>query len=107
MLWTGLVLLLFAGYHVPQFTAGWWHPRLVSGDDYANVVWLFRQTTLYAVYGAALVALALHARSSAAGARAVACRLNDHIHAIRDRGVRGNPAGRRDRRAPPISLGDA
>ena len=60
MLWTGLVLLLFAGYHVPQFTAGWWHPRFVSGDDYANVVWLFRQTILYAVYGAALVALGLH-----------------------------------------------
>ena len=60
MLWTGLLLLLFAGYHVPQFTAGWWHPRFVSGDDYANVIHLFRQTTLYAVYGVALVALGLH-----------------------------------------------
>jgi len=28
MQWTGLLLLLFAGYHVPQFTAGWWHPAL-------------------------------------------------------------------------------
>jgi succinate dehydrogenase / fumarate reductase cytochrome b subunit len=60
MLWTGLVLLLFAGYHVPQFTAGWWHPHFVSGDDYANVVRVFRVTILYAVYAAALVALGLH-----------------------------------------------
>jgi len=60
MLWTGLVLLLFAGYHVPQFTAGWWHPHFVSGDDYANVIRLFRQTILYAVYAVALVALGLH-----------------------------------------------
>jgi succinate dehydrogenase / fumarate reductase cytochrome b subunit len=30
MLWTGLVLLLFAGYHVPQFTAGWCHTRASS-----------------------------------------------------------------------------
>jgi len=60
MQWTGLLLLLFAGYHVPQFTAGWWHPRFVSGDDYANVIRLFRQTILYAVYALALVALGLH-----------------------------------------------
>jgi succinate dehydrogenase / fumarate reductase cytochrome b subunit len=60
MLWTGLVLLLFAGYHVPQLTAGWWHPQFVPGDDYANVVRLFRQTILYAVYAVALVALWLH-----------------------------------------------
>ena len=60
MLWTGVVLLLFAAYHVPQFTVGWWHPHFVSGDDYANVVRLFRQTILYAVYTLALVALGLH-----------------------------------------------
>ena len=60
MQWTGVVLLLFAAYHVPQFTAGWWHPRFVSGDDYANVIRLFRQTILYAVYAVALVALGLH-----------------------------------------------
>lgn len=60
MLWTGLVLLLFAAYHVPQFTVGWWHPRFAFGDDYGNVVRLFRQTALYAVYAVALVALGLH-----------------------------------------------
>lgn len=60
MLWTGVVLLLFVGYHIPQFTAGWWHPRFVSGDDYANVVQLFRVRILYAVYATALVALGLH-----------------------------------------------
>src|SRR5215207_3874165 len=60
MQWTGLVLLLFAAYHVPQFTVGWWHPRFVSGDDYANVVRLFAVTVLHAVYAAALVALGLH-----------------------------------------------
>jgi succinate dehydrogenase / fumarate reductase cytochrome b subunit len=60
MLWTGIALLLFAGYHVPQFTGGWWHPHFVPGDDYANVVRLFRPTILYAVYAAALLALGLH-----------------------------------------------
>ena len=60
MLWTGLVLLLFAAYHVPQFTAGWWHPYFVPGDDYSNVVRLFRTTVQYPLYAAALVALGLH-----------------------------------------------
>jgi succinate dehydrogenase / fumarate reductase, cytochrome b subunit len=60
MLWTGIVLLVFAGYHVPQLTAGWWHPRFAFGDDYGNVVRLFRQTIQYPLYAAALVALALH-----------------------------------------------
>jgi succinate dehydrogenase / fumarate reductase cytochrome b subunit len=60
MLWTGIVLLVFAAYHVPQFTAGLWHPRFVSGDDYANVIRLFGRTIEYAVYAAALVALGLH-----------------------------------------------
>lgn len=60
MLWTGIVLLAFAAYHVPQFTVGWWHPDFAFGDDYGNVLRLFRQTILYAVYAAALVALGLH-----------------------------------------------
>jgi succinate dehydrogenase / fumarate reductase, cytochrome b subunit len=60
MRWTGLALLLFAAYHVPQFTAGWWHPRFVSGDDYGNVIRLFRTTILYPLYALALVALGLH-----------------------------------------------
>jgi len=60
MLWTGVALLAFAAYHVPQLTVGWWHPRFVSGDDYANVLRLFRRTTEYPVYAAALAALGLH-----------------------------------------------
>jgi succinate dehydrogenase / fumarate reductase cytochrome b subunit len=60
MRWTGVALLLFAAYHVPQFTAGWWHPRYIPGDDYDNVIRLFRATALYAVYAFALVALGLH-----------------------------------------------
>lgn len=60
MLWTGVALLVFAGYHVPQLTVGWWHPHFVSGDDYANVIRLFRRTVEYPLYAAALVALGLH-----------------------------------------------
>jgi len=60
MLWTGIVLLVFAAYHVPQLTAGWWHPLFASGDDYGNVVRLFDRTIEYAIYAVALVALALH-----------------------------------------------
>jgi succinate dehydrogenase / fumarate reductase, cytochrome b subunit len=60
MLWTGAALLLFAAFHTPQMTAGWWHPRFAAGDDYANVVRLFGAASQYVVYGAALGALALH-----------------------------------------------
>jgi succinate dehydrogenase / fumarate reductase, cytochrome b subunit len=60
MWWGGVALLLFTLYHVPQFTAGWWHPAFASGDDYSNVVVLFRRWWAYPVYAAALVAVALH-----------------------------------------------
>ena len=60
MRWTGVALLLFAAYHTPQMTVGWGHPQFVAGDDYANVVRLFRVTALYVVYAAALMALGLH-----------------------------------------------
>ncbi len=57
---TGGALLLFALYHVPQFTAGIWHPRFVTGDAYGNIVSLFFRTLEYPIYAAALVALGLH-----------------------------------------------
>jgi succinate dehydrogenase / fumarate reductase cytochrome b subunit len=60
MRWGGVALFLFVLYHVPQFTAGWWHPAFVSGDDYSNVVVLFQRWWAYPVYAAALVAVALH-----------------------------------------------
>jgi succinate dehydrogenase / fumarate reductase cytochrome b subunit len=60
MRWGGVALLLFVLYHVPQFTAGWWHPAFVNGDDYSNVVLLFRRWWAYPVYAAALVAIGLH-----------------------------------------------
>ena len=60
MRWTGVALLIFAAYHTPQMTVGWGHPLFVTGDDFGNVVRLFRVTLMYVVYGAALVALGLH-----------------------------------------------
>jgi succinate dehydrogenase / fumarate reductase cytochrome b subunit len=63
MRWTGVSLLVFAAYHTPQMTAGWWHPHFAAGDDYANVVRLFAAAgryVRYVVYAAALGALALH-----------------------------------------------
>jgi succinate dehydrogenase / fumarate reductase cytochrome b subunit len=60
MRWGGVALLFFVLYHVPQFTAGWWHPAFVTGDDYSNVVVLFRRWWAYPIYAAALVTLALH-----------------------------------------------
>ena len=58
--WGGVALLLFVLYHVPQMTAGWWHPRFVSGDDYGNVITLFDVPWTVPVYAAALLALGLH-----------------------------------------------
>lgn len=60
MRWGGVALLLFVLYHVPQFTVGWWHPAFVNGDDYSNVVVLFRRWWAYPVYAAALAAIGLH-----------------------------------------------
>jgi len=60
MRWTGVALLIFAAYHVPQMTAGWWHPRFFAGDDYGNVIRLFHTTIVYIVYAVALLALGLH-----------------------------------------------
>jgi succinate dehydrogenase / fumarate reductase cytochrome b subunit len=62
MRWGGLALALFVVFHLANFTWGWIHPgyRFVRGAVYHNVVGNFDQWWLVVVYGAAMVALALH-----------------------------------------------
>ncbi|MDQ1370259.1 MAG: succinate dehydrogenase / fumarate reductase, cytochrome b subunit [Acidimicrobiaceae bacterium] len=61
MRWGGLALALFVIFHLANFTWGWIHPgyRFVRGSVYANVVGIFDQWWLVAIYVAAMVALAL------------------------------------------------
>ena len=58
--WGGVTLFLFLAAHVPQMTMGVWHPRWVPGDDYNNVVHLFRVWWNVPLYFVALVALGFH-----------------------------------------------
>lgn len=58
--WGGVALLLFVVAHTLQMTVGVWHPRFVSGDDYHNVVHLFRVWWMIPPYLLALAALGFH-----------------------------------------------
>jgi succinate dehydrogenase / fumarate reductase cytochrome b subunit len=62
MRWGGLALGLFVIFHLANFTWGWIHPgyRFVRGAVYHNVVGNFDQWWLVAIYGLAMIALALH-----------------------------------------------
>lgn len=58
--WGGVALLLFLLVHIPQMTTGFLHPQFRAGDDYGNVVHVFRVWWVTPLYLAALAALGLH-----------------------------------------------
>ena len=55
-----IALLLFLLVHIPQMTTGFLHLQFRAGDDYGNVVHVFRVWWVTPLYLAALAALGLH-----------------------------------------------
>jgi succinate dehydrogenase / fumarate reductase cytochrome b subunit len=60
MAWTGIVVLLFLGYHLANFTWGWLNPGFVRGEVHRNVVASFSNPVVAAWYVAANLALGMH-----------------------------------------------
>lgn len=60
MRWTGIIVLLFLGYHLADFTWGWVNPGFVRGSVYRNFVASFSNPLVSAWYIAANLALGLH-----------------------------------------------
>jgi len=60
MRWGGVFLILWLVYHILHFTTGQAHPDFSHTDVYHNVTVAFHSGGKVALYGAAMVALALH-----------------------------------------------
>ncbi|MDX1659530.1 MAG: succinate dehydrogenase cytochrome b subunit [Nitriliruptorales bacterium] len=62
MRWTGVIVLLFIGYHLADFTWGWEvvNPDFERGDVYNNMVASFSNPWVAAWYVAANLALGVH-----------------------------------------------
>ncbi|TFG53425.1 MAG: succinate dehydrogenase cytochrome b subunit [Gemmatimonadales bacterium] len=60
MRWGGVFLILWLVYHILHFTTGQVHPDFSHTDVYRNVTVAFQSGGKVALYGAAMVALALH-----------------------------------------------
>jgi succinate dehydrogenase / fumarate reductase cytochrome b subunit len=60
MIWSGVIVLLFIGYHLADLTWGWVNPDFVRGDIYHNMVESFSQAPIAAIYIVANVALGFH-----------------------------------------------
>ncbi len=60
MRWTGIIVLLFIGFHLLDLTFGPANPNFVAGDPYANVVASFRRVPVALFYIVANLALGLH-----------------------------------------------
>jgi succinate dehydrogenase / fumarate reductase cytochrome b subunit len=60
MRWTGVIVLLFIGYHLADLTAGWVNPDFVRGEVYANVVASFSNPVVALFYIVANIALGVH-----------------------------------------------
>ena len=60
MRWGGLALLIFIVIHTVQMTMGIWHPDFRPGDDYANVVTVFRLWWTVPLYLLAVIAVGMH-----------------------------------------------
>jgi succinate dehydrogenase / fumarate reductase cytochrome b subunit len=60
MRWGGLALLVFIVIHTVQMTMGVWHPEFRPGDDYANVVTVFRLWWTVPLYLLAVIFLGMH-----------------------------------------------
>ena len=60
MRWTGIIVLLFIGYHLADFTWGWVNPGYVRGEVYRNTVASLSNPVVALFYVAANVALGYH-----------------------------------------------
>jgi succinate dehydrogenase / fumarate reductase cytochrome b subunit len=60
MRWTGVVILVFVGYHLMHLTLGTAHPAFNEKDVFNNVVVGFQQLGAAGFYILAMVALGLH-----------------------------------------------
>jgi succinate dehydrogenase / fumarate reductase cytochrome b subunit len=60
MRWTGVIVLLFAAFHLLDLTWGTANPDCIAGDPYHNVIESFQRWPVALIYVAANVALALH-----------------------------------------------
>jgi succinate dehydrogenase / fumarate reductase cytochrome b subunit len=60
MRWTGIIVLLFLGWHLADLTWGWFNPGYVRGDVYRNVVASFERVPASIIYIVANLALGVH-----------------------------------------------
>lgn len=60
MRWSGIIVLLFIGWHLADFTWGWVNPGFVRGEVYRNVVASFERIPVAILYIVANLALGLH-----------------------------------------------
>ena len=60
MRWTGVIVLLFIGYHLADFTWGWANPGYVRGEVYRNTVASLSNPIVALFYIAANLALGYH-----------------------------------------------
>jgi succinate dehydrogenase / fumarate reductase, cytochrome b subunit len=60
MRWTGVIVLLFIGYHLADFTWGWVNPGYVHGEVYRNSVASLSNPIVALFYIAANLALGFH-----------------------------------------------
>ncbi|CAN5881730.1 succinate dehydrogenase cytochrome b subunit [soil metagenome] len=60
MRWTGIIVLLFIGYHLADLTWGWVNPGFVRGEVYRNVVASLSNPIVALFYLAANAALGVH-----------------------------------------------
>jgi succinate dehydrogenase / fumarate reductase, cytochrome b subunit len=60
MRWTGIIVLLFIGYHLADFTWGWVNPGYVRGEVYRNTVASLSNPIVALFYIAANLALGYH-----------------------------------------------
>jgi len=60
MRWTGIIVLLFIGYHLADFTWGWVNPGFVRGEVYRNTVASLGNPIVALFYIAANLALGYH-----------------------------------------------
>ncbi|HSK91103.1 MAG TPA: succinate dehydrogenase cytochrome b subunit [Euzebyales bacterium] len=60
MRWTGVIVLLFIGYHLADFTWGWANPGFERGEVYRNAVASLSNPIVAGFYIAANLALGVH-----------------------------------------------
>lgn len=60
MLWGGVIIFLFLGYHIADLTLGMTNPDFVEGAVYHNVITSFQVWWVALIYVVAQIALAFH-----------------------------------------------